>query len=96
MSKKNGGNGGVILNLCSIVGLDDCYVTPVYSGTKFAVAGLVRSYGRPYHYEESGVNVVGICPGYTVDTLFAKDEDCFDESTREAATNYAKEMIMQK
>ncbi|KAF2902910.1 hypothetical protein ILUMI_03276 [Ignelater luminosus] len=65
MSKKTGGNGGVIINMSSIVALQATPACPIYSGTKNFVIGFSRSLGDFYHYNRTGVKVITLCPGVT-------------------------------
>jgi len=45
MGKDEGGNGGVLVNIASILGLAPLSTSPVYVATKHAVIGLSRSFG---------------------------------------------------
>jgi len=45
MGKDKGGNGGVVVNIASILGLAPLAGAPVYVATKHAVIGLTRSFG---------------------------------------------------
>ena len=45
MGKDNGGKGGVVVNIASILGLAPLAGSPVYVATKHAVIGLTRSFG---------------------------------------------------
>ncbi|KAG8222467.1 hypothetical protein J437_LFUL002202 [Ladona fulva] len=65
MGKDKGGNGGLIVNIASILGLRQFAGCPVYAATKHAVIGLSRSYAEPFFYNSTGVRVVTICPGVT-------------------------------
>ncbi|XP_046396077.1 15-hydroxyprostaglandin dehydrogenase [NAD(+)]-like [Ischnura elegans] len=65
MGKDQGGNGGLVVNIASILGLRQFAGCPVYAATKHAVIGLSRSYAEPFHYNNTGVRVVTICPGVT-------------------------------
>lgn len=73
MSKKNGGNGGLIINIASLAGFIDFYPLPVYSATKRAIVQLVRCFGQPYHYKDSDVTIMALCPGYTLTTRLFDD-----------------------
>lgn len=44
MGKPNGGNGGIVMNIASVSGLDCVGVWPVYTASKHGVVGLTRSY----------------------------------------------------
>lgn len=72
MSKHNGGNGGTILNVASIVGLHPIKCVPVYSATKHAVVGFSRSIQDCY--EATGVRIVVMCPGLTETRIIADME----------------------
>jgi NAD(P)-dependent dehydrogenase (short-subunit alcohol dehydrogenase family) len=45
MGKDEGGKGGVVVNIASILGLAAFAGAPVYVTTKHAVIGLTRSFG---------------------------------------------------
>jgi 15-hydroxyprostaglandin dehydrogenase (NAD) len=45
MGKDEGGNGGVMVNIASNLGLAPLAGSPVYVATKHAVIGLTRSFG---------------------------------------------------
>jgi short-subunit dehydrogenase len=45
MGKDEGGKGGVVVNISSILGLAPYASSPVYVATKHAVIGLTRSLG---------------------------------------------------
>lgn len=65
------GDEGVIVNMSSTAGLDPFPMIPVYSGTKFAVQGLSRSFGTEDHYRRTKVRVLALCPGATDTPLLA-------------------------
>ncbi|KAJ8960193.1 hypothetical protein NQ318_003917 [Aromia moschata] len=65
MGKNNGGKGGVIVNIASILGLQNLAGCPVYVGTKHFVVGLDRSFGTPYFLERTGITFLTMCPGVT-------------------------------
>jgi len=69
MSVEKGGQGGIIANVASVVGLDPYLGHPIYNATKHAVVGFTRSLGDPFYYNIYGVKFVIICPGIT-DTPF--------------------------
>ncbi|XP_072751770.1 15-hydroxyprostaglandin dehydrogenase [NAD(+)]-like [Anoplolepis gracilipes] len=63
MGKYNGGKGGLIVNVSSIVGLA-CYPpAPVYTASKYAVLGFSQSLAGLY--DKTGVRVLIMCPGVT-------------------------------
>jgi 15-hydroxyprostaglandin dehydrogenase (NAD) len=45
MGKDEGGKGGVVVNMASVLGLTGYAALPVYVATKHAVIGLSRSFG---------------------------------------------------
>lgn len=45
MGKDNGGKGGIVVNIASILGLQPLAGCPVYVATKHAVIGMDRSWG---------------------------------------------------
>lgn len=72
MGKNNGGKGGVIVNIASILGLQPLAGCPVYVGTKHFVIGFSRSFGSPYHFNQTGVKVMMMCPGVTDTPLISE------------------------
>lgn len=44
MGKTNGGNGGIVLNMSSVCGLDIVGGVPSYTASKFGIVGLTRTY----------------------------------------------------
>lgn len=84
LSKKNGGNGGVILNTSSLTAFFEMYALPVYSATKSAVLQLTRNFGHPYHTKDTGLSVIALCPGYTPTTKFFTNANCLTEELETA------------
>ncbi|XP_046396325.1 15-hydroxyprostaglandin dehydrogenase [NAD(+)]-like [Ischnura elegans] len=72
MDKQKGGNGGIIVNMSSVLGLVPLQLTPVYTATKFAVIGFTRAHGYQNQYNKTGVRVVTLCPGHTETELVTK------------------------
>ncbi|XP_060535439.1 15-hydroxyprostaglandin dehydrogenase [NAD(+)]-like [Cylas formicarius] len=72
LGKNNGGNGGVIANIASILGLQKLAGCPIYVGTKHFVVGLTTSFGTPYYYDLTGVKFVTMCPGVTDTPLISE------------------------
>ncbi|XP_071451819.1 uncharacterized protein [Hetaerina americana] len=72
MSKANGGSGGMIINMSSVLGLIPLQLTPVYTATKFAVIGFTRAHGYQNQYDKTGVRVIALCPGHTETELVTK------------------------
>lgn len=69
MSKENGGQGGTIVNVASVLGFAPMAAAPVYVATKHAMIGYTRSMALPFHYQKSGVRIMALCPGLTDTTL---------------------------
>ncbi|CAH2010511.1 unnamed protein product [Acanthoscelides obtectus] len=76
MGKNNGNNGGIIVNIASILGLQKLEGCPIYVGTKHFVIGLNRSFGSPYFYDLTGIRFLTMCPGVT-DTPLISDANKF-------------------
>lgn len=70
MSKENGGPGGLIANMSSVVGLDPMFLLPVYSSTKHAIIGFTRCLGNDYYYQKTGIKFITVCPGATITDMF--------------------------
>ncbi|XP_030766569.1 15-hydroxyprostaglandin dehydrogenase [NAD(+)]-like [Sitophilus oryzae] len=83
LGKNNGGKGGVIANIASILGLQKLSGCPIYVGTKHYVVGLTRSFGTPYYWDLTGVKFVTMCPGVT-------DTPLISEASKFALQGYPK------
>lgn len=44
MGKPTGGNGGIVMNIASVCGLDIVGGFAAYTASKFGIVGLTRSY----------------------------------------------------
>ncbi|XP_028037004.1 15-hydroxyprostaglandin dehydrogenase [NAD(+)]-like [Bombyx mandarina] len=77
MSKENGGKGGTILNMGSLFGIRSSYFGPVYQASKHALNGFTKAIGHQFNFDNSGVRVIALCPGFTTTSLVKKylDED---------------------
>ncbi|XP_063698209.1 alcohol dehydrogenase-like [Culicoides brevitarsis] len=84
---KNGGNGGVVINIASITSFGAHFWLPVYAGTKHAVLGFTRSLKNDKFLELTGVKFMVICPGVTRTPLATReafvDKHCFPEMKEE-------------
>jgi len=67
MGKYNGGKGGVIVNVSSILGLSVFFSAPAYTASKYGVLGFSQALAGLYDY--TGVRVLIICPGMTSTNL---------------------------
>ncbi|XP_067003626.2 15-hydroxyprostaglandin dehydrogenase [NAD(+)] [Anabrus simplex] len=65
LGKDNGGNGGVILNVASIGGLDYFPTAPIFCASKSGIIALGRGLGQSFHHDRNGVRVITLCPGTT-------------------------------
>lgn len=60
MSKNNGGKGGIITNVASVLGLTVLPGTPIYNATKHAVIAFTRSMAvgqSKLHFIQDGFNL---------------------------------------
>ena len=67
MRKDEGGLGGVVVNVASILGLF-CGTQPKgwqYNTSKSAVVTLSRCLGNKANYDDTGVRIVCLCPSVT-------------------------------
>lgn len=74
MSKTEGGDGGVILNIAGLYGLKPLSPAPTLSACQHAIVGLSRSCGDVRNSKPTGVRVVTLCPGIT-DTTFIQNAE---------------------
>ncbi|XP_075716355.1 15-hydroxyprostaglandin dehydrogenase [NAD(+)] [Rhinoderma darwinii] len=74
MNKKNGGRGGVIINISSLAGLTPAAYQPVYSASKHGVIGFTRSIAALASIGNYGVRINTVCPAF-VDTPLLESID---------------------
>ncbi|KAF5304810.1 hypothetical protein FQR65_LT07827 [Abscondita terminalis] len=72
MGKNKGGNGGILINISSVLGFHPLASCPVHVATKHFIIGFNRSLGSAYHYRRTAVKVITLCPGLT-DTPHLKE-----------------------
>ncbi|XP_017769453.1 PREDICTED: alcohol dehydrogenase-like [Nicrophorus vespilloides] len=72
MGKHRKGKGGIVVNVASIVGVRQFAGFPVYTGTKHFVIGFSRAIGSPFYYDNTGVKILSILPGFTETVLIHK------------------------
>ncbi|XP_013190054.1 15-hydroxyprostaglandin dehydrogenase [NAD(+)] [Amyelois transitella] len=65
MGKDNGGNGGTVLNISSLLALKQHPHLPVYAATKTAVLYFSNAFGAELHYSKTQVRVLTVCLGPT-------------------------------
>ncbi|XP_076632424.1 uncharacterized protein LOC143347260 [Colletes latitarsis] len=70
MGKYKGGNGGTIVNMSSVAGLEGIPIAPIYGGTQYAIVGFTQS--LKHYYEKTGVRMLTICPGLTTTAMAAR------------------------
>ncbi|XP_041977499.1 uncharacterized protein LOC121731891 [Aricia agestis] len=71
MRRTNGGRGGTIINIASIVGLMQTPFLPIYSATKSAVLHFSNCLGHEVNYARTGVRVIAVCYGQTDTNLLS-------------------------
>lgn len=65
MSKTKDGNGGVIVNISSVMGLSTIPSIPTYIASKHAVLGFTRALSHEHYLNKHGIKLLVICPGLT-------------------------------
>ncbi|XP_014092197.1 alcohol dehydrogenase 1 [Bactrocera oleae] len=70
MSKEHGGNGGIVANMSSVVGLDPMFLLPVYAATKAGIINFTRCLGTDIYLNRTGIKFITICPGATITDMF--------------------------
>ncbi|KAH8302138.1 hypothetical protein KR044_003158 [Drosophila immigrans] len=65
MDKSKGGQGGMIVNISSVAGIQPTPLMSIYSAAKHGVTALTRSLSNPAYFDRMGVSFVTICPGFT-------------------------------
>uniref|UniRef100_A0A023F7C3 Putative 15-hydroxyprostaglandin dehydrogenase n=1 Tax=Triatoma infestans TaxID=30076 RepID=A0A023F7C3_TRIIF len=78
MGMNHGGNGGIVLNVASIVAFPVCPVLPIYSSTKAAILKFTRDMGTEHQYQLHGIKFITMCPHATGGSkLFRNSEKKF-------------------
>lgn len=73
MSVSKGGQGGTIINMGSVLGLDPISWGPFYCTAKFGVVGFTRCFAEPELESELGIKFIILCPGFTDTKLLPTD-----------------------
>ncbi|XP_069136612.1 15-hydroxyprostaglandin dehydrogenase [NAD(+)]-like [Argopecten irradians] len=68
-----GGNGGVVVNMCSVFGYQPSAFLPVYAATKYGVFGITKSYAAKPEMKENGVKFTCLCPGAVATDLITEE-----------------------
>lgn len=96
MSVSNGGQGGSIVNVASVLGLDYLYTIPIYNASKHAVIGYTRSMADKKYEHLFGVKFVIICPGFTNTNLVHGINNClYVENLAEENIDFVAKRGMQ-
>ncbi|XP_059050150.1 uncharacterized short-chain type dehydrogenase/reductase y4vI-like [Achroia grisella] len=97
MSKDEGGSGGTIVNVSSIIGLFQSALLPIYAATKSAVLQFSNGLGMDPNYSQSGVRVVTICFGVTDTSLIKTTKmGAYDTKLDEALAAAMKTFTVQR
>ncbi|XP_053401488.1 15-hydroxyprostaglandin dehydrogenase [NAD(+)]-like isoform X1 [Mercenaria mercenaria] len=67
LSKDNGGNGGIIVNMASAGGINPNPFSPTYGCTKAGIVHATRCYAISEEAVKSGIRLMVLCPAF-VDT----------------------------
>ncbi|CAD7083546.1 unnamed protein product [Hermetia illucens] len=65
MGRHNGGKGGTIVNIASVLGLVPCNAFAIYSSSKHGQVGFTRSLADDFYFKRTGVKLMLVCPGMT-------------------------------
>lgn len=96
MNIARGGQGGMIVNIASALGLDVHFTLPIYSASKHAVVGYTRSMADEKFENKFGVKFVTICPGFTSTPLVnGIDEGLYEEGSKEHLTDFVAKVGIQ-
>ncbi|KAI9586970.1 development-specific 25 kDa protein [Glossina fuscipes] len=75
MDKTQSGQGGVVVNVASVYGLEPGPAFSVYTAAKHGVVGFARSMANEALYKKTGVAFVCICPGLTTAEVMVNKRD---------------------
>ncbi|XP_061399471.1 fat body protein 2-like [Musca vetustissima] len=106
MSKANGGQGGYIINIGSITGLNPTDFCGLYGATKSGVINFTNTMAKPLYFDKTGVSFVTICPGVTLTTMLkdvvtkclsakylSKDNNLFDSVIDQTPAEFAENLV---
>ncbi|KAG5889913.1 hypothetical protein JTB14_010064 [Gonioctena quinquepunctata] len=85
MAKSSAGEGGIIVNIGSIMSIIPSCGFPIYTMTQFGIAGLTKALGSSNLYNRTNVKIFGYCPGLTKTNMLK------DVSTKAINMNFANE-----
>ena len=71
MGKYKGGNGGTIVNMSSVAGLEGIPIAPIYGGTQYAIVGFTQSLKvrKWVMFTKRWVHIDRVNPGDAVDLI---------------------------
>ncbi|CAD7088795.1 unnamed protein product [Hermetia illucens] len=75
MGKHKGGNGGIVVNVVSVLGLEPCHPVAIYTASKHGGIGFTRSISHEFHYDKTGIAFIAACPGLTNTKLIEDAEN---------------------
>lgn len=80
MSKDQGGKGGIICNMSSVVGLDPMFLVPVYAATKAGIINFTRCLGVRIHQISTNIFIIILIFPSTERHIFStnrgQDDNC--------------------
>jgi len=96
MSKTKDGNGGVIVNISSVMGLATIPSIPIYIASKHGVLGFTRALSHEHYLQNYGIKLLVICPGLT-DTRIIKGftDRILSADTLDVTTNILSALPIQ-
>ncbi|CAD7003806.1 fat body protein 2 [Ceratitis capitata] len=89
MDKMQMGQGGIVMNIASVYGLEPAPAFPVYAAAKHGVIGFTRSMADQQHYQHTGVAFITVCPGLTTSEMMMN----LREKSMMGQQSYVGEMI---
>ncbi|KAB7505514.1 Alcohol dehydrogenase 2, partial [Armadillidium nasatum] len=96
MGKHNGGKGGFVMNIASILGVIPDPMFPFYAAAKAAIVHYTRIVGNKVHRNYSDVSVLCLCPGPVEAPLLSLDlakRTAYDEHIISLLESFHKQPI---
>jgi|CXWL01.1.fsa_nt_gi 3-oxoacyl-[acyl-carrier protein] reductase len=81
------GNGGCIINIASVRGLETCGLggNPAYSAAKAGVINFTCSLAKEWDIKKNKIRVNAVAPGYTKTDMVVWDEATIEKRSKETA-----------